>query len=482
MSAPNCLRGLGLGLGLTRPVALRNVAVTAAPCAAAAAAASFSTSAYLQAIIARPKKKAVEVAFGHHRAGKKMKLSKFKKANKGDRGKAPAPGERKAYRKRILLSNNNAIPVAGLQDFAPETMLDPSSAAKVLSIPDAVVDQLRTIEAFKTTQSWSIFRKPSMLVRAETVELATRMQGAAANKQALRLVATGDKLTGKSMLLLQAMTHGLLNDWIVLNIPEGQELTTASTEYAAIPGTANPVQYMQQNYALRLIQNFRKANEKVLVRLMTVFAHPELPQNIPVNSPLLQLANSAKEPENAWPIFQALWKELMAPGRGRPPVLFTLDGLPHIMKVSDYRSATFEPVHAHDLALVRLFSDCLSGAVAFPNGGAVIAATTRSNGPRTPSMELALAQREAEQSKSVVPAPEAFVKYDERVAAALRTVQVMRLKGVSKLEARSLMEYWAASGVFRTTVDEAVVTEKWTLGGSGILGEIERAALMTMRL
>ncbi|KAK3693558.1 mitochondrial ribosomal death-associated protein 3-domain-containing protein [Podospora appendiculata] len=478
MSAPNCLRCL---LQLRPSVALPRHLLVARSTAAIAIAwtAPFSTTTANNAKTGGGGSK--DKTGGHIRAGKKIKLGKFKKNTTADRGKAPAPGERKAFRKKILLSNNNALPVPGLVDLTPEHMLDPQNAATVLSIPDAVVDQLRAVEAFKPTQCWGVFRKPSMLLRTETIDLMNRMKGAAKQKQTLRLVVTGDRITGKSMLLLQAMTHAFLNDWIVVNIPEGQELTTASTEYAAIPGS-DPVRYMQQTYVLKLIQAIRKANEKVLSKLSTVQSHPELPQHIPVGSPLMQLANSAKEADNAWMIFQALWQELTA--RGRPPMLFALDGLSHIMKVSDYRSPAFELIHAHDLALVRLFVESLGGAGAFPNGGAVLAATSRGNSPRAPSMELALQQREAEQAKAAdVPQPDPFFRgYDERVQAALRTVQVLKLSGISKLEARVLMEYWAASGILRTTVDESAVSEKWTLGGNGVVGEMERAALLTMRL
>lgn len=262
-----------------------------------------------------------------------------------------------------------------------------------------------------------------------------------------------------------------------------QELTTACTEYAPIPGT-EPVQYMQPNYVLKLIQTIKKANEKILAKTYTISAHPELPQNIPPNTPLLTLANAAKEPDAAWPVFQALWNELTAQGANRPPILLSLDGLAHVMKVSDYRSPAFELIHSHDLSLIRLFADALGGGVQFPNGGAVLAATSRNNAPRTPSMELALSQREAEQAGSQkVPKADPFFRgYDERVEAVLRSVQVLRLGGISKLEARALMEYWAASGMLRAAVDEKTVTEKWTLAGSGVLGELERAALLTMRI
>ncbi|KAK0731801.1 mitochondrial ribosomal protein [Lasiosphaeris hirsuta] len=469
MSVPTTLRCL-VRPSVPRHVPRQVAVVWAAP---------FSTTASLAA---NPPKKKASAQMASIRSGKKMQLGKFKKKAPGGRtGKSPLPGERKAVRKRIQLSNSNALPVPGLAELTSEYMADKVNAGTVVSLPGTVQDELRVIEAFKPTQYWGMFRNPSMLVRSETVDLIGRMQDSAEKKQTLKLVVSGDRLTGKSMLLLQGMAHGLLNEWIVINIPEAQELTTASTEYAPIPGT-DPVQYMQNNYALKLVQAVRKANEKTLTRLTTAYSHPELPQNIPINSTLMQLANSAKEADSAWYVFHALWQELMAKGQGRPPILLTLDGLQHIMKVSDYRSAAYNPIHSHDLALVRLFTDCLAGNHQFPGGGAVLAATSRGNAPRVPSMELALSQRAAEQAGAEIPKHDPFFRdYDTRVEASLKKVQVLKVSGVSKLEARAVMEYWAASGVLRKTVDEATVTEKWTLGGHGVLGEMERASLLTMR-
>jgi small subunit ribosomal protein S29 len=221
MSAPNCLRCL------VRPSA--GIPVSSLPRSAAAAplvapftlarTAPFSTT----AANARPKKEAQADggSKNHTRAGKKLKLGKFKKEKVADRGKPPLPGERKAYRKRITLSNDNAIPVPWLTDLGPADLADPASVAKVMALPNEVQDQLRASEAFKPTQCWGMFRKPAVLVRKETVELAKRMQDAVDKRQTARLVVTGDKVTGKSMMLLQAMAHAYLNNWVVIHLPEG---------------------------------------------------------------------------------------------------------------------------------------------------------------------------------------------------------------------------------------------------------------------
>ncbi|KAK4165772.1 mitochondrial ribosomal death-associated protein 3-domain-containing protein [Cladorrhinum sp. PSN259] len=478
MSAPNSLRCLA------RPSTTNAVSASLSlSFAGLRIVAPFSTTAARDAM---PGKKTISrEAPAPYRAGKRLKIGKFKKNRVIERGKAPLPGERKAYRKKIVLSNDNALPVRWVKELVPGSLQDSQNVGKIVSLPESVQDQLRTTETFQPSQTWKLFRTPSVLVRKETVELVNKMESAVGAKKTLRMVVAGDKVAGKSLLLLQAQAHAYLNNWIVIHVPDAQELTTACTEYAPIPDT-KPVQYMQQNYVLKLLHAIKKANEKVLAKITTVSSHPELPQNIPVNSPLLALINAAKEAEGAWSVFQALWQELTAHEANRPPILFTLDGLAHIMKISDYRSPAYELIHSHDLSFVRTFVEALQGNANFPNGGAVIAATSRSNAPRSPSMELALSQRLAEQEKKKpeeIPKSNPYLRgYDERVEKSLKTVEVLNIRGISRPEARSIMEYWAASGLLRAAVDEHQVSEKWTLSGGGILGEMERTALLTMRI
>lgn len=152
---------------------------------------------------------------------KKVKKTFKKKAHIAP-VKKPNPGERKAFRKRIQLSNNSALPVEGIEDLSPAALADPAISGKMVAIPDSVVDQLRALEAFKTTQTWNLFRRPHFLVRRETVELMRMMTESVDKKEALKCVLRGRKLSGKSLTLLQAMAYGLMNEWVVLHIPEGR--------------------------------------------------------------------------------------------------------------------------------------------------------------------------------------------------------------------------------------------------------------------
>jgi small subunit ribosomal protein S29 len=132
------------------------------------------------------------------------------------------PGERKALRKRIVLSNTNALEVDGMQDLSREMSgrLE-GMVGKVVGLEGSTVDGLRAVEAFKTMQGWGLFRRPGVLIREENVELGRRMVGVKTAKETLRVVVDGAKGTGKSMLLLQAMATAFVRGWVVLNVPEG---------------------------------------------------------------------------------------------------------------------------------------------------------------------------------------------------------------------------------------------------------------------
>lgn len=242
------------------------------------------------------------------------------------------------------------------------------------------------------------------------------------------------------------------------------------------------MQFSQPVYCLKLLQNIYKANLPLLEKLpLSQDWSKKISHSAQGAATLADLVQGAKESDSAWPTLHALWTEILQPGR--PPVLFTLDGLAQINKLSEYRDPSYRKVHAHDLTLVRLFIDALSGKTHLPNGGAVLAANSENNTHRHPSQTLVLAQLEAGQKGQEGPMPDPYERnYDERVYEALKTCHLVQVEGISKEDAAALMEYWGASGMMRTVVDSRTIAEKWALGGHGIVGEMERAALLTMRM
>lgn len=159
---------------------------------------------------------------GPPRRGEKSLRLKKSKSRKTDY-KRPAPGERKALRKNIVLSNTNALEVPGLRELDAETLKDSTIEGTVLALGDTEVDSLRAVDAFKPRQGWYYFRRPATLMRKETMQLAKLFEeaGTPANRKTVRRVITGDRFTGKSTLLLQGMAVAFLKNWVVINIPDG---------------------------------------------------------------------------------------------------------------------------------------------------------------------------------------------------------------------------------------------------------------------
>lgn len=141
------------------------------------------------------------------------------------RPKKTAIGERAALRKRIVLSNNNAIAVEGVPEFGDELIQIEQLRAQVVSLPVSLVHRLRAVEAFKRTQSWGLFRNPAMLIRRETIEYFQLLDEISEQKEgsrrSMRKIILGERGCGKSMILLQAMAIAFLKDWVVINLPEG---------------------------------------------------------------------------------------------------------------------------------------------------------------------------------------------------------------------------------------------------------------------
>lgn len=159
------------------------------------------------------------------------------------------------------------------------------------------------------------------------------------------------------------------------------------------------------------------------------------------------------------------------------------------MRHSEYMSAEVKPIHAHDLTLVRHFVDHLSGQKKLPNGGVVLAATSQSNSPTSPALDFCIEAAQArKRSADNIPQWNPYKSVDVRVMEALKHLHsdshdfdVIKVGGLSKEEARSIMEYYAESGMLRHRVSEGFVTEKWSLAGMGNIGELEKASVR-MRL
>jgi small subunit ribosomal protein S29 len=348
----------------------------------------------------------------------------------------------------------------------------------VMGLTDVTIDSLRGLEAFKPTQGWNLFRRPATLVRTETIDLAGDLDRITDEKLTVRKVLYGERGSGKSVLQIQALAIASLNNWLVVHIPEAKDLANAHTSYEPIE-TPDGIQYIQPHYTAQLLGKIAQTNNTVLSKLTMLEKH-RLPITLDPSATLADLAQAgAKDPEISWPIWQALWKELLIKGKRRPRILYSLDGIDHVMRLSAYLNRDLQPIHAHELTLVKQYMDFLAGRIPMPNGGMVLAATSESNRAAAHTLDHCLKRRWALQNGQEPPRWDPYVAHDKWVQEVMESPAVVKLEGLSKKEARGVMEYYARSGVLRSAVTDGLVSETWTLAGGGIIGQVEKASLRT---
>ncbi|KAJ6145540.1 hypothetical protein N7470_009435 [Penicillium chermesinum] len=365
-----------------------------------------------------------------------------------------------------------------------------------------MLDQLRAVQAFKPRQGWNIFRRPGTVLRRDALELGQLFEKISGDDPAekgkvVRKIITGPKGSGKTVHLLQAAAMGFLKNWVVITVPDAYELVSGTTSYSPIEGS-NPPQYVQPNATSALLKRTVEANSKVLESLKVSQKHAGL-ENLKPTMTLKDLAQlGLGDAALSWPVFQALWAELTAtspaPGmengfQSRPPTLVTVDGLSHWMTKTAYRAEDYSFVHPHDLVFVQHFLSLLkSDKPTLKNGGMLLYATSTSNNPSSYSLEVGLDQMIARQdgvspTSPDYPAPEAYSNADPRVLELFKptaasgkegVLELQTLGGLTREETRGYLEYFAQSGLLRENINEKWVSERWSLSGGGIIGELEK--------
>ncbi|KAI9890457.1 MAG: 37S ribosomal protein S23 mitochondrial [Vezdaea aestivalis] len=396
-------------------------------------------------------------------------------------GKPPNPGERKAFRKRVSISNVSALEVEGLPFWHKGNLQDDALIGSVVAFPPPLIEKLTALGAFKPGQSWGYFRRQAVLVRREAMDIVKILPSVSESKGTFKGLISGERGTGKSTILAHVMAAALTKGWIVISVPQCNDLVLNNSAYNPIPDT-EPTEYYQKHHMASLCRQIHAVNEEVLDKYQVSQAHD---LTIPV-TPDMTLSRLAflggQDPEVSWPVFKALWLELTREPKGDegtlPPILISIDAIGSLMQKTELRDAKFNYIHAHDLALPKHLLAYLSGGKSLPNGGVVLGATSASMKALNPTLDIALQMAEIRTAKVDLPMPEfsPFLTYDQRVLDILSDVSVRKLGGLSMEMVRSLLEYYHASGLIQEVNDD-VVAEKWTMAGGGIVKELEKSTL-----
>lgn len=240
--------------------------------------------------------------------------------------------------------------------------------------------------------------------------------------------------------------------------------------------------YNQPQLARDLLTRVAYSNPQVLDKLKPVHNHDKLTPRRKQVKTLKDLAMiGAEDVHVASQVWKAFWKEMQEPSR--PPMLIAIDGINFWMGQTKYHSADYKIIHSHQFTLITQFLNLIFSKTekALPNGGIVLACTTKSNHPTTPSFDLLVRQIRARNqgipiTDPAFPLHEPYMKLaDKRVSDLMQSIeytQLTELKGLSRGESKGLLEYFARSGILREQLTDGQIAEKWSLSGGGIVGEL----------
>lgn len=257
--------------------------------------------------------------------------------------------------------------------------------------------------------------------------------------------------------------------------------------------------YNQPQLASDLLSRLAHSNDKVISSLRPIYDHSAtLPKTAPKKFKSLKdlVLLGVNDYRIAPQVWDAVWKELTAKSEKaskdskRPPLLIAMDGINFWMGPTRYKTPEYQTIHSHQFTIIKHFMDIMfpTQENILPNGGIVLACTTKSNHPTLPTFEYLIQAMEFRQNPPTTKdgKPAKFEldlaytdpyksKLDQRVwklSERIEYTDMVNLKGLSRPESRGLLEYFAQSGIFKEAVTDGTVNEKWSLSGGGIVGEL----------
>ena len=240
-----------------------------------------------------PKKKGV-VAKPTSRQGRTLHLKKNVRVSNA---KPPAPGERKAVRKRIVLSNTNALEVPGLQDLTADKLERHDGKTVVLDGYRGTGAGGRQSHSGRSESAGGVQAYSRMELVSETCELGERRDGEDGDRPSrMPLVKAGRRsersysvrqVAVRACSLLQAQAMAYLKGWVVVHFPEAQDLVNAQTSFQPLNMPDGTI-YIQPHYTAKLLMNISPRKPTPLLSTLRLSKRHQLP--IPIQHNMVSRA------------------------------------------------------------------------------------------------------------------------------------------------------------------------------------------------
>jgi small subunit ribosomal protein S29 len=319
-----------------------------------------------------------------------------------------------------------------------------------------------------------LLSKPCSVIRDVTLSAIDTLDAASVkSSHETRIVLTGEKGTGKSFTLLQAVQYCISRNWIVMYIPRAVTLVNSSTPHIYDPRTRT---YLQPAMAYQTLQRFLTVNRTNLSRLtMRNELILDRKPTLPAGTFLKDLIDVGLKDQSVAPtILSVLLSELGE--QTAHPVLLAVDDFHALYCQSTYRDPQYQPIKSYHLSMPRLLLEYASGKRSFTRGAVFGAISTTHN-----SFPIPLELRETLNLSHPIPNSPYFKRSAVMQAYAKGLQKLEVPPHMSVTEAAGMFEIWMKDRALHSAPNDELFMAKYTEASGnprdfvwrGLLGTLE---------
>ncbi|CAK9786989.1 hypothetical protein CC85DRAFT_288255 [Cutaneotrichosporon oleaginosum] len=410
---------------------------------AAAPIASGSRAFSVSAVVAKVKgEKAKKAATG---------VRKKQGTGFGAKGKGAARGPAALIKAGgLTLRTTMAQEPADLSDLVqlyPEALV-PLNAGAAATFPRATYEHLKAFGLPKRIAGeLGTGGLPASVIRQATLDLVGSLNAAKrASSADTRLLLTGPRGAGKSMLMLQAVAYAIEAGWIVLYAPQASKWLDSSLQYQY---DADSKSFHQTELSQGLLAKLAAVNKAALAKVTLPEALSVGGEEFAAGAKLADVvALGAKEQRLAVPAFAAVVDVLSK--QTAVPVLLAVDEMHALFRTSEYRAPDYTRLEPYHLSASALVLDLFTGRKAF-GAGAVLGALSSSN-TQCPVSDTLLHALGLPTTHPVHP----YTAHDEvhlaNASSGIKPVEVPL--GMTGAEAAAMFEVWTRKGWATNSADD----------------------------